>query len=287
MISQLIIIVVIIVSPTVVTFINGIIIVVELASGLYAGLVIILTMKCSRCGYQWESKVPNPKECPRCKSRLDYVSMPVGAPKIKFEKKEVSKAMTSKISWVAAAAIIVVAAVGAWTILGTPAAPSGETGVWNGVQEITPGSAYGIPAGSKSGITAVHFMKHGIGYDNSENLQKRYNGDNDRIGSFTASGQTLGTFPFDTRFDIVVDVVGNDDNMGQVNIGYLMVELGSYKNTGWQLLSENSVNTREYTYSSPASYLFVNALWDNNGEGYTISADDNMILDNIRLWLRG
>ena len=87
-------------------------------------------MKCSRCGYQWESKVPNPKECPRCKSRLDYVSMPVGAPKIKFEKKEVSKAMTSKLSWVAAAAVIVVAAVGAWMILGTPATPSGETGVW-------------------------------------------------------------------------------------------------------------------------------------------------------------
>jgi len=27
--------------------------------------------KCPRCGYEWESKVPRPKECPRCKQRLD------------------------------------------------------------------------------------------------------------------------------------------------------------------------------------------------------------------------
>ncbi len=26
--------------------------------------------KCSRCGYSWESRVPNPVECPNCKKRL-------------------------------------------------------------------------------------------------------------------------------------------------------------------------------------------------------------------------
>ncbi len=28
--------------------------------------------QCPRCGYQWESKVSRPKECPRCKQRLDF-----------------------------------------------------------------------------------------------------------------------------------------------------------------------------------------------------------------------
>lgn len=28
-------------------------------------------MNCTKCTYEWESRVSNPKECPRCKSRLD------------------------------------------------------------------------------------------------------------------------------------------------------------------------------------------------------------------------
>jgi predicted Zn-ribbon and HTH transcriptional regulator len=26
---------------------------------------------CYRCSYEWETRINNPKECPRCKSRLD------------------------------------------------------------------------------------------------------------------------------------------------------------------------------------------------------------------------
>lgn len=29
-------------------------------------------MKCKKCGYEWQSRLENPKECPRCKTRLDY-----------------------------------------------------------------------------------------------------------------------------------------------------------------------------------------------------------------------
>jgi len=29
-------------------------------------------MKCPHCGYEWKPRVKNPKECPRCKYRLDY-----------------------------------------------------------------------------------------------------------------------------------------------------------------------------------------------------------------------
>lgn len=29
-------------------------------------------MKCPKCNYEWESRIKDPKACPRCKSRLDY-----------------------------------------------------------------------------------------------------------------------------------------------------------------------------------------------------------------------
>jgi len=29
-------------------------------------------MKCKNCEYEWENRKENPKECPRCKNRLDY-----------------------------------------------------------------------------------------------------------------------------------------------------------------------------------------------------------------------
>ena len=28
-------------------------------------------MNCQKCEYEWESRVKNPKACPRCKTRLD------------------------------------------------------------------------------------------------------------------------------------------------------------------------------------------------------------------------
>ena len=27
--------------------------------------------KCPRCSYEWEARKENPKECPKCKKRLD------------------------------------------------------------------------------------------------------------------------------------------------------------------------------------------------------------------------
>lgn len=32
----------------------------------------IIIMKCFRCGYNWPTRIDNPKSCPRCKTRLDY-----------------------------------------------------------------------------------------------------------------------------------------------------------------------------------------------------------------------
>lgn len=30
-------------------------------------------MMCKSCDYEWESRKEEPKACPRCKTRLDYV----------------------------------------------------------------------------------------------------------------------------------------------------------------------------------------------------------------------
>ena len=30
-----------------------------------------MSKKCSKCGYKWDGRVPHPKNCPRCKARLD------------------------------------------------------------------------------------------------------------------------------------------------------------------------------------------------------------------------
>ena len=31
--------------------------------------------KCIKCEYEWEARVEEPKACPRCKTRLDYVNI--------------------------------------------------------------------------------------------------------------------------------------------------------------------------------------------------------------------
>lgn len=31
-----------------------------------------MKIKCKYCGYEWTPRVKDPKECPRCKRRLDY-----------------------------------------------------------------------------------------------------------------------------------------------------------------------------------------------------------------------
>lgn len=194
--------------------------------------------------------------------------------------------MSSKLPWVAAAAIIVVAAVGAWALLGTPVTLS-ETGEWVAVG--VPGQAYGYPAGSKSGINAIHFMRHGSGYLLTDNLANYTQSNDNRIGSITTSGATISTFPFDIPFDIIVDVTANKDNIGQLNVGYLMVSLGLRSDSGIiHLVTENSLNSQETIYSSPANYIHVNVKWDNTGNtGYILTADDNLYLENVSLWLRG
>jgi len=34
-------------------------------------MIIMNNQNCNRCEYEWISRVESPKECPRCKTRLD------------------------------------------------------------------------------------------------------------------------------------------------------------------------------------------------------------------------
>ena len=229
-------------------------------------------MKCPKCGYAWESKVPNPKECPRCKIRLDYVPGPVGAPKV-WKKKEVEKMMTRKLPLVAAA-IIIVAAVGAWAILGgTPVTPS--VGGW------TSTSVLGFTGGQKSGIAAVYIAKTGQDYDDNWESATTDN----YYYKFTSSGGS-GTIPYDTNFVILVEVVGHDDNMAAVNTDNLKVELSL---TGTLVKSAENTNGGdglESQFINNGTIVGVNAVWDNDGSYFKLPADTSFGY-TTKLWTYG
>lgn len=241
-------------------------------------------MKCPRCGYGWESKIPNPKECPRCKGRLDYTPGPVGAPKI--GKKGGEKVMTSKLTWATAMIIIVaVAGVGAWAVLGTPGAPAGTATV-----EAIAGQgtvfAGGVPSGTTSGIENVYIITHGAVNEN-DNLS----GSGSLLGTITTSGGSC-TIAYETAFDIVVAVKVGTDNMAYVSIDNMNVGLqisGSFtlaeENAGGTTNSSMAVHSHENSgYGTTSGWLRINAVWDNNGVGYDLPAGGSITLSNIKLW---
>jgi hypothetical protein len=231
-------------------------------------------MKCPRCGYEWEPKVLNPKECPRCKARLDYAPGVVGAPRI--GKKGGEKVMVSKLTWATAMILIVaVVGVGAWAILsGAPAVPP-STGEWSST------SVLGFTGGQKSGIVAVYIAKLGQDYDDN---WESANTDNYYLKQ-TASGQT-GNIPYETPFVILVEVVGHDDNMAYLNLDNLKVELevtGSFTKS-----AENTDggDGTEYLFALTSNEIGVNAVWDNGGSGFKLPAGGS-ITYTTKLWLWG
>ncbi|TES83715.1 MAG: hypothetical protein E3J91_01670 [Hadesarchaea archaeon] len=232
-------------------------------------------MKCPRCGYAWEPKIPQPKECPRCKGRLDY--RPVGASRIRTEKKEMEKKITSKLPWAAVATIIVVVVgLGAWALLGQ--APAG-TATITAVAGQGVVFAGGIPTGTASGIENVYIIAHGT-YTKTENLS----GNSNILGVIEANTGSVN-IPYGTSFDIVVAVKVGTDNMAYVNVDNMNVSLavsGSFsiteENTTDKNLFENS------GYGTATGWVRVNAVWDNNGNGYTLSAGGSITLDPIKLW---
>ena len=222
--------------------------------------------ECPRCGYEWESKVPNPKECPRCKARLDYAPGPVGAPRIRLEKKEVKREMATKLPWATAAVIIIVAAIGAWTIWGQapaapPVTPPGPT--W------TLSSVIGLVENG-SGIENIYLLKYGLG-DLSKNLALQY--PDNVYAIITSPTAQVGTLPYENAFRIVIGIRGNKPDIAYANVdnlnAHLLVEniVGTLKRAGAIISSIGRENaTIKTVYASGDDYIYVNAThtnWDN------------------------
>jgi len=239
-------------------------------------------MKCPRCGYEWESKIPQPKECPRCKGRLDYVS--VGTSRIRTEKKEVRKEMTSKLPWVAAAIIIVVVVgIGACTLLGQAPAETTTISAVAGQGVVFAG---GIPAGNASGIENVYIIAHGT-YTDTDNLS----GNANILGVIEATTGSVN-IAYETSFDIVVAVKVGTDNMAYVSVDNMNVSLaasGSFtiteENAGGSANSHKATTPYENSgYGTTSGWLRINCVWDNNGNGYKLPANGSITIDPIKLW---
>ena len=234
-------------------------------------------MKCPRCGYEWESRIPNPKECPRCKQRLNYV----GALGIK--KGGVEKVITK--TWGAIAVIIVVAIGLTWYVLPKEAPPV--------VPPVTPrwsAIVFGA-APVKSGIENIYIMKSraaGYGYDLSTNLSGHEN-----IRTVITATEQEVNIPYDAKFDIVVAVKAHKDNLAYVQKENVKVEFGVTSITGTlkrdgsaiSTFLENSDDADEYQFELTSDYIRLNAqkgTWDN----LELTADSRFDF-SARLWCWG
>jgi hypothetical protein len=184
--------------------------------------------------------------------------------------------MTRKLPLVAAA-IIIVAAVGAWAILGgTPVTPS--VGGW------TSTSVLGFTGGQKSGIVAVYMAKPGQDFNDNWTALALL-GDNYYL-KHTDTGGT-GDIPYNTDFVILVEVVGHDDNMVAVNLANITVDL-SLSDT-LQMAVENTDaggDGQELQFANNGTEIGVNAVWDNNGAFFKLPADTSFDY-TTRLWTYG
>jgi len=231
-------------------------------------------MKCPRCEYEWKPKIFKPKECPRCKARLDYTPGSVGAPKI--GKKGGEKEMTSKLPLATVALIIVVvAAIGAWEIFANPTTPvTPTTHGWS------PTSVLGFTGGQKSGIVAVYIAKTGQNY--SDNWSSVATTDNYYL-KYTASEQT-GDIPYENNFVFLIEVVGNDDNMAYINADNLKVELAITGSFAKAAENTDGGDGAEFTFSTTATEIGVNAVWDNDSNYFKLPAGGSIDY-TTKLWL--
>ncbi len=204
---------------------------------------------------------------------MDYLGA-VGAPKI---KKGGEKEMTSKLPWATVAVIIVVAAIGVWALYGTPAGevtPLGQPATISVPTAAGLAFAGGIP--TDSGIENIYIMQHGL-FENTDNLSGHENLQvyQSNTAVIEASGADPENIPYENYFDIVVAVKGHTDNMAYVNKENMYV----------RLVISNAFSDDENTLSTGKRYLFgdgtptfirVNHLFDNDGNGYKLGAGENI-----------
>jgi hypothetical protein len=226
-------------------------------------------VRCPRCSYEWEPRKKNPKECPRCKVRLDWA----GAPEPKTERRLLMK------GWKVGLSAVVILAMLATAWLYWPTAPKSraEAGTVLVPKSVVLGAA---PTGS--GIENIYIVKatHAAGWNIDFGL-----GNENILGVITSSGGSAN-IPYETPFVIVVAVKGTKDNMAYLVKENLMVELAA--SGSFTIAQENSPDSREYVFATDGStYIRVNAIWDNAGSGYKLPAGGSVTLNPVRLWCWG
>jgi len=191
--------------------------------------------------------------------------------------------MTGKLPWAIAIIIVVAVGLGAWAILRGEPTPAGTASV---TARAPLGKVFGLPPGSNSGILYIHIMRNGGTWNMSENLSTYPVGPaQQRLGVISTSGGTAN-IPYGVAFDIVVDVVGHDDNMAYVQEENLQVWLAASGDI--TITGAYSTNAEEDNYMPvpTSSRIYANvrkSTWQNK----TLLAGQSMSLDNVSLELWG
>jgi hypothetical protein len=144
-----------------------------------------------------------------------------------------------------------------------------------------------LPKGGLTGIENIYLMKHGR-YDPRENLA-----DNSLLWEnvISFSGQAV-TVRAGEVFDIVVAVRAKADreNLAYARKEYVRVWLAA--RGAFTIPLDYAPDEREYVfysegYGSADGYLRMNVVWDNEGEGYALLPEQELLLENLTLELWG
>lgn len=224
--------------------------------------------------------------------------------------------MSSRIPWVAATLIIVVAAgLGAW-MLSTPLTTTVGSRVegWGGAVST---SAGWTPVQSTSGPLATGGVINGVGwaaiggtdnvgieniyildvggYAGTENDDNFQGGPAYLMGRITA---TLGSvnIPYENTFAIAVGIKAKaPDNMAYVRKENMQVDVRLvFPGVTVEENSGNDNSTGAYTgvevlryatgLGTTSGFIWVNAIWDNAGAGYILGAGNSLDIQRVTLW---
>jgi hypothetical protein len=258
-------------------------------------------MRCPRCGYEWRPKVPNPKECPRCKGRLDYKvpsSPRLPTPGMPQKIKEVSERMTTKrLPWIAAAVVIVVAVgLGSWVLLQPTAVTHGWTSLINVSGPLSGPIAVGLlgSPGSDYGIENIFIMKNGA-YSLSNNPASWVRGTH-YYENISYNNQTVN-IPYEEAFDIVVVVRIRGDNVAYLTWDNVYTSISisgafsrnenSLQSSDWERSSwyDNSAPIGAVGKQNPNAYLRFYYQLDNGTSGFKLAAGTSInFSENIYTW---
>lgn len=180
----------------------------------------------------------------------------------------------------------VIAMVGAYSILGETTTPPSGGAASIGIPVPLSGIAFAATIPTTSGIENIYIMEHKAdSYDNADNLAGHenileYSGTDAIIENSGGSAN----IPYDNAFDIVISIKVDSENVAYLQEENVRIELTL--SGAFSLGPENSANENEFTrFTEGSENLFMNIIWDNNGNGYTLSAGATLNIDNVKLYL--